>query len=335
MKIVTIGGGTGTAVVNEALLKTGKVEFISSIATTFDNGGATQRRRLDSYGNEIAYSDAIRVMLSLIDPITLSDSNVEVVKRWFLHRDFKNTVLGQEITNRFFNKENGFMQIEKDLRSLGVRLRGEVLPTSASFSHIVFTTKSGMRYQGENLLDDHRISRDMVSEITLSPEVDAYIPGTEAIKNADFIFLSCGSIYGSLLCNFLPRGMREAMNDTKAKIYLVTNLFSSRNETHDIKPLAYAKLVEKYAGRIVSGLIIPKMSREEFEAQYPRVAYLYKMRESSYFLGWGKEELDKARNNKIDIIAHNAIRVIEIPEENMAIVRHDSDKLAQSFQKLL
>jgi uncharacterized cofD-like protein len=334
-KIVTIGGGTGTALVNEALLLTHKVDFIDSVVTPFDNGGETQRRRLDSYGQEIAYSDAIRILVSLIDPKTKDDPNVQVINRWLLHRDSRDKVLGREIVNTFFDKASGFSQIEKDLADLGVRLNGQVLPSSTKFSHIVFTTVSGLKYKGENLLDEHKTSRDIVKKIELQPKVNAYKPTLEAIKNADIIFLSCGSLYGSLLCNFLPIGMKAGMNLTKAKIYLITNLFTSRNETHGMTPIKLARLVKEYTGRNITGLIVPKMTRVEFEKQYPKTAYLYQVRESSYFLGWDEAELDKAREAKFEVITHEALKIIEFPDENTIIVRHDPEKLAKILTSIL
>ncbi|HJX02110.1 MAG TPA: hypothetical protein VJ348_02905 [Candidatus Humimicrobiaceae bacterium] len=124
-KIVTVGGGSGSPVVNEALLRTHKVDYIKAVSAVFDSGGATGRRRLDSKGQEIAYSDAMRILLSLISPKDV-DEKYKVIKRWFSHRDAKDTVLGQEIFNRFFGKSNGFSQIEKDLDSLGITLKGTV-----------------------------------------------------------------------------------------------------------------------------------------------------------------------------------------------------------------
>lgn len=334
-RIVTIGGGTGTALINESLLLTKKVDFIDSIVTTFDNGGATQRRRLDSYGNEIAYSDSIRVMLSLICPSHLRKPKVEVIKKWFLHRDLKNTVLGQEITNRFFDRQNGFSQIESDLSDLGIKLMGHVIPASTSPSHIVFTTKSGMEYRGENLLDEYKASRDMVQKIRLEPKVNAYKPAMKAISEADVIFLACGSLYGSLLCNFLPVGIKGAMKLTKAKIYLITNLMTSRHETHKITPLKLANLVETYTGKQITGLIVPKMTRADFEKQYPKAAYLYQMRESSYFLGWSDAQLAEALEANLSILRHGALRIIQIPEENKIIIRHDPVKLAKTLTSVL
>lgn len=333
--IVTIGGGNGSSMINEALLRTGCVQFIHAIAAVFDNGGATNRRRLDSYGNEIAYSDAIRIMISLINPNNSDDANVLVIKKWLLHRDSRNTVLGHEITNRFFNEETGFSCIEKDLNNLAIPLKGVVLPSSTHPAHIVFTTRSGMKYKGEHLLDEQRTSIDMVDSMFLYPHVPAYPPTIEAIRKSKIIFLSCGSMYGSLLCNFLPKGMREAMQVTKAKVYLITNLFSTRNETHSATPTRLANLIKEFTGKKIHGLIVPKISRREFEKQNPEVSRLYRLRDSSFFMGWENDILRESQKSGFEIITHDAIRIINIKEENKFIVRHDPIKLAVYLTLLL
>jgi uncharacterized cofD-like protein len=331
--VATVGGGTGSPVVNEALLRTGKVNFINAIAAVFDSGGATGRRRLDSRGREIAYSDAMRILLSLIDPKDIN-GETEVIKKWFSHRDERDAVLGQEIFNRFFEKTSGFNQIECDLKSLGIHLKGNVIPSTTHPTNIEFVTQSGRRHVGEHLLDGKIMSKDSVVDMSLKPKVPAYTPAISAIIKSDAIFIACGSPHGSVLCNFLPLGMKEAMKKTKAKKYLITNLVSARNETHDFTLYDYLKMVKKYAGVNVNVVIVPNISRREFEAKYKDVAALYDL-EYSYFLGWKNDELEEVRASGVKVVTHNAIKIIDIKEENTKIVRHDPVKLAEALKKIL
>lgn len=333
-KIVTIGGGSGSPVVNEALLRTNKVGFIKAIVTPFDNGGSTQIRRLNSQG-EIAYSDAIRILFSLIPPNHQDDPKVQIVKNWFLNRDSKNNVLGQEIINRYFDKKTGFASIQSQFQDLGISLKGKVIPSSTTSSHIVFTTQTGAIYKGENLLDLNRFSADMVTNMQLDPTVPAFAEAKTAIEEANLIILSCGSMHGSVLCNFLPRGMKGALKKSEAKIYLVTNLFTTRNETDNLTPISLGDLIQKYTGVKITGFIVPKISRQEFEKKFPEVATIYKIRESSYFLGWEKSDLDKAKKAGYHIITHDAVKIVDIPEKNMTIVRHDPQRLSKTFGTLI
>lgn len=331
-KVVTIGGGNGTPVVNEALIHTGKVEFITSIAAVFDSGGATGRRRLDSRGREIAYSDAMRILLSLLDP-QAGPRPVEVIRRWFNHRDDRGAVLGQDIFHRLFSQAEGFTLVQKDLSALGISFKGQVLPSSTAPANIKFITASGRVHGGEHVLDDQRMSRDMVVNIKLDPKVPVYSPAADAIKKAHIIILSCGSVFGSILSGFLPTGMRAALSASQARIYWVTNLVSTRNETHEFTPLDFANLAQKYLSKKISGLVVPELSRQEFQNRYPDVARLYEL-EHSHFLGWQPKQLQAAKDSDIQIITHQATKIVTISEAQK-IVRHDPAKLALALSKLL
>jgi len=332
-EIVTVGGGSGSPTVNEALLRTKKVDYIKAIAAVFDTGGATGRRRLDSRGQEIAYSDAMRILLSLIDPNEI-DKKYKVIKRWFSHRDAKDTVLGQDIFNRFFEQSNGFSKIEEDLGLLGINLKGRVIPSTTYSTNIEFITSSGRRHIGEHLLDGKIMSKDTVIDMVLNPKVPAYPQAEEAIKNSEVIFISCGSPHGSVFCNFLPDGMKEAMEKSKAKKFLITNLVSTRNETHGFTPRDYVEMAKKYTGVAIDALIVPEMTRKEFENKHKDVAILYDY-EHAHFLGWEQKELYEVQKDGVDIVMHKAVKIIDIKEENTKIVRHDPVKLAETLSSIL
>lgn len=330
--VVTVGGGTGSPAINQALIATGKVKYIQAIAAVFDSGGATGRRRLNSEGKEPAFSDPMRILLSLANPATIGP-RYEVIKKWFMHRDTRDAVLGHDIISRFFNKDSGYTQIEEDLRTIGINFMGTVIPSTTHSTNILFTTRSGRKFLGEHLLDGKTMSKDTVIDMVLNPQVTGYLPAIKAITSAEVIFLACGSPHGSVLCNFLPSGMRLAMRHSKAQVFVITNLVSTRNETHDFSPQDYINLVKKYTGSKVTGLIVPDISRQQFEKLYPKVARLYDL-EQSYFLGWEKPQLRQLENSGIKVIAHQATKIINVPDEGTSIVRHDPLKLAEALKEI-
>lgn len=331
--VVTVGGGTGSPIINEALLRTNKVNTILAVAAVYDSGGATGKKRLDSYGKEIAYSDPMRILLSLVTPNEYHTKKYQALKGWFNHRDDTDKVLGHDIFNRRFSRKNGFSKLEEDITDLGITLHGHVLPSSTDPSNIAFVTKSGRHYRGEHLLDDNRMSKDMVIGMELSPAVNAYQPAMNAIEKAKLIILSCGSIHGSVLSNFLPKGMKEAFAKSRAKIYLVTNLVSTRNETHNFKPLNFVKIIEQYTGKKPHGLIVPHITRMQFERQHPKTAQLYKL-DHSGFLGWEAADLKAAEKTGIEIIQHDATVVVE-GKGGYQVVRHDPKKLSLTLGQIL
>lgn len=332
-EIVTVGGGNGSPIVNEALLRTTGINSINAVAAVYDSGGATGRRRLDSLGQELAYSDAMRILLSLVPPEQKETDSYRAVYELFNHRDGRGKVLGQDIFNRYFDEKDGFSGIEQGMKAFGINLKGHVLPSSTQPSNIAFITSSGRNYSGEHLLDDNRMSKDLVIDMYLDPSVDAYVPATDAVERAGLIVLSCGSLHGSLFSNFLPTGMREALSKSQAKMFLVTNLVSSRNETHDYTPMQFVDIVKRYTGKKPDGLIVPEISRKEFEHAHPDVAGLYDL-EHSHFLGWESRELYAVENQGVQIITHQATRVVE-GQNGYKVVRHDPKGLSDALGKII
>lgn len=332
-EVITVGGGTGSPVVNEALLRTGEVDKIDAIAAVYDSGGATGRRRLDAHGQELAYSDAMRILLSLVSPYQINEKPFLAIKKLLNHRDESGKVLGHDVFNHFSDKAAGFSEIEEIITDLGLTLKGRVLPSSTQPSNITFVTQSGRGFTSEHFLDDLRMSKDMVKKMHLDPEVDAYTPAADAIAEAKLIILSCGSLHGSVLANFLPNGMKEALARSVALMFLVTNLVSTRNETHGFSPMDFVNHVEKYTGRRPDGLIVPEMTRRKFESEHTEAARLYKL-EGAHFLGWEDKELHVAQDEGVQIFTHRATSVVGV-NNNYQLVRHDPAKLAETLREIL
>ncbi len=332
-KVTTIGGGSGTPVVNEALILGGS-QNIKSIVTVMDSGGVTGRMRIDSDGKQIAYSDALRTLLSLIDPESASPGTIQTLKDILRSRNSRQQDLGYIFFSHFFDREkNGFEDIQSRLTALtGIKFKGKVLPVTMYPTDIVFLTRLGRRYKGEHEFDDKRMSTDTVKTMFLDPSVIAYAPAIDAVEKADTIFFCCGSLHGSVLCNLLPGGMRDALAKSKAKKVLITNLVSTRNETHDYKPSDFVEIFREYSGMDtpIDVLVVPQMTRSEFESKYPDIAERYAS-EHSFFLGWEEQDLYAAQGQGIEIVTHNATYI----EPIQRTVRHNSKELAPVVKEVI
>lgn len=330
--IVTFGGGTGSPLTHEALFSTGKVDEISAVVTPFDSGGATGRRRHAARGQEIAHSDPMRVLISLATPNGNPEAR-DVIKKWFNSRHpVTDAVLGQEIMEHGFNPETGYAQVVEDLLNLGIHVRGHVLPASTVPSNIAWNTEAGRTFHGEHLLDDQSMSADAVKKMWLDPEVPAFPNAIEAVSNAEVIIFSPGSLYGSVLAPTLPGGMKEALAESDADIYMITPMTSTRNETDEFMPWDFADKVQEYAGKRPKGLIVPGMSQRQFEKIHERAAKLYHT-EHSHFLGWRPRILTHAERDGLTIVTHEALKIVN--KDGAESVRHDPAKLGVALEEIL
>lgn len=242
LKICTIGGGSGMPIVNKALIRAGYVN-IYPIVTTFDSGGDTGRMRTDERGRILAFSDYWRALISLWD----DGRQKEIWEDMLKYRDGR----GRNFGNMFFQflseKEINLGEVDDLFCKLtGAKLKGKVVPVSLESSNLCFKTISKKEYRGENFVDDTRMSDDKIEEIWLDPKVGANTQALKVLKSADLIILGPGTIYGSVLTNFLPKGMLKAFNESKAKKIFMVNIFSPANETKIATQVEYIKIFEKY-----------------------------------------------------------------------------------------
>ena len=242
LKICTIGGGSGMPIVNKALIRAG-FDNIKSIVTTFDSGGDTGRMRTDERGKILAFSDYWRALISLWD----DGKQKEIWEDMLRFRDGRGRNFGNTFFQFLSEKEGKLSDVDSMFEALtGAKLKGEVVPVSTDSANFCFKTESGKEYCGEHNLDDLRMSLDTIESIWLTPKVKANEEAMDALKKADVIIVCPGSMYGSILINFLPEGMTEAYKKSKAKKILMTNISSMANENDDFDQDDYVNLFEKY-----------------------------------------------------------------------------------------
>lgn len=318
MKVCTIGGGTGMPIINKGLVKAG-FRNIKSIVTTFDNGGDSGRMRTDERGKILAFSDYWRSLISLWD----DGKQKNIWEEMLRYRDGRERNFGNMFFQFLSEKEGGLSKVTEMFKSLTqAELCGEVIPVSLKPSNICFSTISGKNYVGEHNLDDLRMSLDRVKKIWLEPKVEANIEAVRAIQEADVIVICPGSIYGSVLINFLPTGINKAFAKTEAKKLLFTNIVLAANE-NDIKDQnGYLNLLRQYMG---------KNCHIDFVIS-PDLSYLDKNLLKKVLKNYSFEhsELIGCNDNKKERLLLVDLAIIE--KKNLRL-RHCESKLAKWFNE--
>ncbi len=318
--ICTIGGGSGMPVVNQALVRAG-FDNINSIVTTFDSGGHTGRLRTDERGNLLAFSDYWRALISLWQ----DGVQKEIWQEMLQFRDGRKRNFGNTFFLFMAEKTGNLSQVDNLFRRLaGADLKGRVIPVSLIPSNICFKTNSGQEYCGEHLFDDYRMSYDRVDKIWLEPEVKANPEAVKAISQADVIIISPGSLYGSVIANFLPDGMVTAFNQSSAKKILITNLMSTANSTHDFDQNEYFQAFKNYLGFEKPIDVVLMQDFDKFDQEDLNQALkLYKL-ENSF-------PIKPAQKSDVKTI----VKDIAVIEKNNYRFRHSEAKLAKLFKKHL
>lgn len=315
--IVTIGGGSGMPIINQALIKAGFTN-IQSIVTTFDSGGDSGRIRTDERGGVLAFSDYWRSLMSLWSDGEQKEYWQEMLK----FRDGR----GRNFGNLFFQfmseRSGNLSKVDSLFQTLTqANLCGQVIPVALNPADVCFVTKSGKKYIGEHNMDDQRMSLDIIEKVWLSKKVEANPEAVDVVRKADLIILCPGSLYGSILTNLLPVGMKKAFEITKAKKILITNIMSVCNETNNFDQDIYINVINHYIKSNIDLVLMPDFEKTD-KTTLVKVLNSY-ANEHSFPI-----KCNSNSKNKV-VLAD----ITSLDEVNLRL-RHSVDKLAIFFAKM-
>lgn len=331
-QIVTIGGGTGAPAVIKSLIKAG-FSNISAVSAASDNGGRSGMVRTDERDQVISVGDLFKTLLALIPENKANSPQIKAFTDLVNFTDGRNRNLGYSIYYALLEKYDGkFVAIQRHLEQLlNLKFVGTAIPVSLKPAHLQFVTQTGSRHFGEHELDRLAMSTDKVVSISLDRPVKATIQAQNAIKQATHIIYCPGSVYGSVLSNFLPQGIIQALRQSHSQKILITNLVSDRNQTHQISLLEYLGLFKKYSRlkNPVDIIICPDLTTSQFTQKYPRTVRNYAT-SHSYFLGWDPSEKHQIQKSGVACLSSNIYTITSRHR-----LRHDPDKLAKVLKSII
>ena len=300
-KVVVLGGGTGMS----TLLK-GLKQFpidITAIVSVCDDGKSTGRLREEF--NTPAVGDIRKVIVSLAEKDsvfgdvinyrfqTTSDSNGHTVGNLIL------TALS-EITG---NLSDAIESISKILK-----LKGRVLPLTEDC-----VTLMGKMEDGEIIEGEHNITEcpKKIKEVYYKEEPVVCEASLKAIREADLIILSMGSLYTSILPNLLCHDILKELEKSNSKIMYVSNMMTQPGETDNYKVSDHLKILNKYLKNRKVDVVIANNSIID-----KNILKKYETLEQKDQVILDEENID------IEIIQNDYVNI------QNEVIRHKVDKLA-------
>lgn len=321
-KIVVIGGGTGSFVLLAGLKK--YQHDLTAIVTVSDSGGSTGRLR--SEFGFLPVGDIRQCLAALA-----SENKHDYIRRLLLYRFDKGLGLsGHNLGNLILTALTDMSGSEPkaiEIASRIFRLQGKVIPVSLNKVDLVATYSDGIKIIGEHNIDEPKIEHDrkIIKLSTLKPAY-IYSQAKEAIEKADLIVLPPGDIYTSLLPNFIVKGVKKAMQKTRAKLAYIINLMTRYSQTNGFSASDHVAVVEKYIGRKIDVILINKTPISL------KVKNLY-FKEKGFIV---KDDLDDdKRTIKGDFLKNTLVKKPKGDKLMRSLVRHDSEKVAKALVKLL
>jgi uncharacterized cofD-like protein len=247
IEVVCFGGGNAIPKLLLPYLKERNFE-VTSVTSMVDSGGSTGQLRADF--NILPPGDIRRHLLALSDA---PQWKKDFFAFRFGHEVFDGGHKGHSFGNVFLGGlEYAIKDYGKvlDFSHEFLEVKGRCLPATAGLTHIVGLLENGREAISEDEIDvpkEHDPDARIV-EAYLRPEVEAYPETIKAVEEADIIIIGPGDLYSSLIPCFLPIGMKEAFQRSKAKKIFICPAMSKRGETHWLTVATMAEEIEKYIG---------------------------------------------------------------------------------------
>lgn len=304
-KVLIFGGGTGLSHVLRGL-KDFPID-ITAVITVSDNGRSTGKLRKEF--NTPAVGDIRKVITNLsgIDP----EIKKMLEYRFNTTSDLNGHTVGNLILTSMLDITGSLKDSIKHLSTL-LDVRHKVLPISED-ANLTLVGKSvdGKIIEGEEQITKSNLKFERImykDEPNVLPEV------ISAIKEADLIIFSMGSLYTSLLPNIICKKVIQELDKSHAKIMYICNAVTQPGETDNFKVSDHVKLINKYIDKRNVDVVIASNTKIDKE-----IAEKYETEEQKDPVIIDKEELDKIG---VELIEADLIKV----DDN--VLRHDSLKLA-------
>jgi uncharacterized cofD-like protein len=316
--ILTIGGGSGQFTLLSGLRDLEDI-VITSVVSMADNGGSTGRLREEL--GILPPGDALKCIIAL-SPFRNAARKI-MLKKFNSDRRLQGHNAGNILLTMLSRYTRDFPSAITALSEI-LEIKGRVLPGTINKTTLVAELSDGTRVYGESAIDIPQSSqREQIEDLFLVPHYNnsfsAYPPVIDAIENSDYIFIGPGDLYTSIIAGLIIPGIKEALQNTDAKIIYILNIMTKFGETQQYKASDFVRKIEYYLERPVDGVICNtgKPNNEILK----------------------KYEIEKAEFVEIDKvetwIGNRAIYQKDLLDTSHEIARHDSKKLASLIQDIL
>lgn len=314
-KIVLIGGGTGNAVLLRSLKK--YTENISVIVSVGDDGGSSGKLRREM--GIIPPGDIRNCLVAMADE---ENTMAMVMNKRFQSGFMNKQSLGNIILAALFDMTGSFPKAIRLISDV-LAIKGKVFPVTVENITLCAEFENGKKAKGESRLAAYALRhRTAIKKIDLIPEnPPLWEECRKAIREADVIIYSPGSLYTSLIPNLLVKDMCSELAAAKARKIYLPNIMTEHGETDGFCISDLLDKIEAHSdGRKIIDTVIYSVSeipenvkkayaKEKAEIIQNRTAERHK--EKYKFIG---ADIALISNNTV---RHNADKIWEILKEEI------------------
>lgn len=253
-KIVIIGGGNGSALTINAVKPHAEILDISAVISVSDSGGSSGQLRQEF--NTLPPGDLLRAALAM------STYDYKMLKQIFYKNRFQGAgkLDKHDLGNLFLVLSEQYAgNLLYALRALeqSVEAVGTVYPVALEPADLCAELNNGEIVKTEAALDEPAYDRAWkIKRVWLEPVVSIYDEARRVIEAADFILLSPGSLYTSVIATLLPDGVHEAIAASRAQlIYISGDAYEINGETGPERLSDFVRELEAYLPRQLDQIV--------------------------------------------------------------------------------
>ena len=244
-KIVVLCGGSGGSELLSVLR--GRANITAILPATDDGGsGGWCREKF----NMIAPGDFRRALVALSYLPAGAGSKNKKLKENFLYRYPSGEMKGQTVGNlaiASFFEETGDFDEAIAMAAQMLDVRDKIYPATKKLTTLCAELEDSSVICGETHIDIPSGKRAPIKRLFTDPVATIHPRVKKAIAQADFVLVSVGDIYSSIIANLVIRGMPEALQKTKAKVIMFVNSVTKRGESDGFAASDFVKTFERYA----------------------------------------------------------------------------------------
>ena len=215
---------------------------ITSIVTVCDDGSSTGILREEF--NIPAVGDIRRVLVALseTEPLVMDLFNYRFKTSSDLDGHTVGNLLLTAATEIRGNLSDGIEALSKVLN-----LKGKVVPLTEDNVTLVAELSDGTIIEGEHNIT-LRKEKSKINRVYYKEKAIVNKDALKAIREADLILFSMGSLFTSIIPNLLIEDIVKEIDKSKAKIMYACNMMTQPGETDDFKVSDHVKKLNEYLG---------------------------------------------------------------------------------------
>lgn len=245
-KIVIFGGGSGLSQMLKGL-KLFPID-ITAVVSVSDNGGSTLRLRKDF--NIPAVGDISKVL------IAMSNTDKDIINlmnyRFKQSKSLGNHSIKNLLLTALLEQKGDFAHAIPVLAKL-LDVEGRILPITEDNAELMGITEDNKKIYGETSITK---TKKKIIKIAYDHEVKANPEVLDAIKEADLIIFSSGSLLTSIIPNIIIDDIVKAIKKSKAPKLYICNLVTQPGETDEYKVSDHIAELEKYLGKGTINIVL-------------------------------------------------------------------------------